>query len=186
MTASIRPCSGIIGANDNINLQPILKTGNIDVMVPWARSDTVYVDNVVWGHLLLEKKMQEEEAVGTLGRASVVAGQVFAITNREPVSFLEYYLKVKHYKPDVKFSFAPYYFLTLFAPFNELLNRMGVMTPPPLNLVTPPMLDVCRACYAYSDEKAGRVLGYSPMFTMDEGIMASIVEAKKWKTDGNA
>ena len=59
----------------------------------WAHIDYIYVDNVVWGHFLAEDKL----AKGTTG----VGGEMFNLTNRDPLSSEDLYWIANDYLADV-------------------------------------------------------------------------------------
>lgn len=58
-TACVRPCSGIFGSRDRFIVQRLLDKGGYDVVV-LGTIDWIYVDNVVWGHLLAERALTEK------------------------------------------------------------------------------------------------------------------------------
>lgn len=179
-TGSIRPCSGIFGANDNMFLQPSLANREIQILVPWPVSDIVYVDNVVYGHILLEQKMCDPAT-----RASV-SGHVFAISNQQPMSFLDYFRRVAHYDKSIKMTPSPYLLTMAIARVVRALGYVGVQFKPPLHLVTPAMFDTVRATYVYKCDKAVKLLGYRPIFSVDEGIMQAIEEFASTSGGNNA
>lgn len=82
-SASIRPCSGIFGPNDVLITEKALTSGNVEVLIPDSKIDYVYVENVVWGHMLLEKQL--------LTAPDRVGGQPFCISNEDPIVCDDFY-----------------------------------------------------------------------------------------------
>jgi len=70
-TGSVRPCSGIFGPRDGFILQKCMNDSKIDLFFPEPIIDWIYVDNVVWCHLLLENRLSTEKD------KDVCSGQVF-------------------------------------------------------------------------------------------------------------
>lgn len=169
-TASVRPCSGVVGAQDVFFIQSGLEKQKVDNLVPYAVIDFVYVDNVVWGHLLVEKAMRAQD--------QSVLGEAFAISNEQPVSFLEFYSGIKHYEQSMRMDFPPYYLVHVIAYINRCICRYVSYRGPfkPLEIVTMATLAFCKTSYICDCAKARRVLGYQPLFSLDEGIMAAIRE----------
>eukprot|EP00656_Telonema_subtile_P054495 TRINITY_DN8170_c0_g1_i1.p1 TRINITY_DN8170_c0_g1~~TRINITY_DN8170_c0_g1_i1.p1 ORF type:complete len:347 (+),score=87.13 TRINITY_DN8170_c0_g1_i1:126-1166(+) len=73
----LRPCSGIFGHGDRFLTQKPMEDGFILGIKPLIKLDYVYVDNVAYGHLLAEAALTRD--------SSKVAGQVFNLTNQDPM-----------------------------------------------------------------------------------------------------
>jgi len=168
-TGSIRPCSGIFGPHDGLVLENTLRAKTAPpVIAPLQVSDWVFVDNVVWGHLLLEKELRAANPAAV--------GQAFAVSNAQPLRSLDFCRAIAHYEPSVSVVFPPIHVLrglarivewiSPFVTFPDSLKQLSTMTPSTMKLI--------ETSYVYNIEKAKRVLGYEPMFTVDEGLLVSI------------
>ena len=172
VTGSIRPCSGIFGRRDKMNLERLFKDRQAMMVKPRAYMDYVFVDNVAWGHLLLERAMQD-------GNQSV-AGQAFCVGNEEPMSSEDFYFTAKAFIPNLKVNYMPFVFVRLLAHGVETMQRFipFKLTPDKvgdLAICSPAMLDTCMT-YVFKSTKAKDVLGYQPIYTVDQGIQKSLRE----------
>ena len=171
-TASIRPCSGIFGYRDKLNLERILKVRRAFMLVPRTYLDWVFVDNVAWGHLLLEQAMQcNKEGIG---------GEVFCVSNNEPMTSESFYNSVKTFFPALRVNRMPYVFVRLMAHSLETLQRVvpHKLTPNTvgeLAMLSPATLNTCLD-YVFTCSKAKEVLGYEPIYTVDQGIQKALRE----------
>jgi len=175
-TCSVRPCSGIIGHNDKLILQKSLDDGIAAVLAPQAVIDFVYVDNVVWGHLLAERALRE----GVSG----VSGQAFCISNEEPVSFEDLYLMVKSFQPSLRLVYPPLWLISKLAravSFVHSTFQGGVSLGKDLNLLTPAAMSTLCGSYTFRIDKARRVLGYEPLFSLKEAVQLMVENHKKSK-----
>lgn len=179
LTASVRPCSGIFGLGDTNHVDACFSGAKLAVPVPWAITDFIHVDNVVWGHLLCEAGLRQHPAV--------VGGEAFAITNRDPLSHNEWNHLLKHYAescpalgvPRVGIEYPPMWLLAVLAWFVDrvtLLSRGHLRLGSTMCKLTRATLQLVHCHYIYDDSKAARILGYSPIVSLEEGIMASFWE----------
>lgn len=172
IAASIRPCSGIFGRRDKMNLERLLKNRQAVMVKPRAYMDYVFVDNVAWGHLLLERAMQD----GNPG----VEGEAFCVGNEEPMSSEDFYFTAKAFIPNLRINYTPFVMVRLLAYGVETLQRLipSRLTPDKvgdLAICSPAMLDTCLT-YVFKTTKAKDVLGYQPIYTVDQGIQKSVRE----------
>ena len=171
-TASIRPCSGIFGRRDKLNLERIFKIRRAFMLVPRTFLDWVFVDNVAWGHLLLEKAMQAGQ--------SNIDGEVFCVSNNEPMTSESFYNSVKTFFPALQIRYMPYVFSRVIAHGVETLQRFvpAKLTPQTIGelaMLTPALFDTC-VDYVFTSTKAKDILGYKPIYTVDQGIQKAIRE----------
>mmetsp|Transcript_29307 Transcript_29307/g.67241 ORF Transcript_29307/g.67241 Transcript_29307/m.67241 type:complete len:341 (-) Transcript_29307:16-1038(-) len=94
-TASIRPCSALFGPEDVNIAERWLRSGPV-VTCGTATIDWVFVDDVVWAHLLCERRLHEEPRR--------VGGQAYCVSQDEPASFEQivaytkfFYERVRHF-----------------------------------------------------------------------------------------
>ncbi len=172
VTGSIRPCSGIFGRRDKMNLERLFKDRQAMMVKPRAYMDYVFVDNVAWGHLLLERAMQDGN--------EAVAGHAFCVGNEDPMSSEDFYFSAKAVVPDIKINYMPFVFVRLLAHGVETMQRMVPFKLTPdkvgdLAICSPAMLDTCMS-YVFKSTKAKEVLGYRPIYTVDQGIQKSFRE----------
>eukprot|EP00928_Gymnodinium_smaydae_P075441 TRINITY_DN58456_c0_g1_i1.p1 TRINITY_DN58456_c0_g1~~TRINITY_DN58456_c0_g1_i1.p1 ORF type:complete len:416 (-),score=70.90 TRINITY_DN58456_c0_g1_i1:110-1357(-) len=172
VTGSIRPCSGIFGPGDNFMTERFLREGKVQIIIPDPKIDYVYVENVVWGHLLLEKKL--------LSDADAVGGQVFCVSNEEPIVADDFYAALAFFyqqvtgKPLLR-TYLPIGLLTLIAWLNESFQRIfrKRVTGDLANL-TPAMFKLAALSYTFSSKKAKTLLGYEPIYTLDEALQKTV------------
>mmetsp|Transcript_7557 Transcript_7557/g.10440 ORF Transcript_7557/g.10440 Transcript_7557/m.10440 type:complete len:421 (-) Transcript_7557:976-2238(-) len=89
-TACIRPTSAIIGPRDTYCIELMLKDmKGTAIGFENAFIDSVYVLNVVLGHMLLEEKLNDPSTT------KLVSGQSFNISNNEPMCFLDLCRRLK-------------------------------------------------------------------------------------------
>jgi len=172
ITGTIRPCSGIFGRRDKMNLERLFKDRQAMMVKPRAYMDYVFVDNVAWGHLLLERAMQDGN--------KAVEGEVFCVGNEEPMSSEDFYFTAKAFIPGLKINYMPFVLVRLMAHGVEMLQRFipKKITPDKvgdLAICSPAMLDTCMS-YVFTTTKAKDVLGYQPLYTVDQGIQKSLRE----------
>lgn len=77
----------------------------------------------------------------------------------------------------MKVTYLPLLILTALAWCSESYQRLvGKRIQGQLKFLTPPMLSVARQSYAFTGTKARELLGYHPIFTVDEGLQKTITE----------
>ena len=176
-TASLRPCSGIFGYRDKLNLDRILKVRRAFMLVPRTYLDWVFVDNVAWGHLLLEQALQTSQPG--------IDGEVFCVSNNEPMTSESFYNSVKAFFPPLRVNRMPYVFVRLLAYGLETLqriipHRLTPATVGELAMLSPATLNTCLD-YVFTCSKAEAVLGYTPIYTVDQGIQKALREYESGK-----
>eukprot|EP00547_Thalassionema_nitzschioides_P018891 CAMPEP_0194239550 /NCGR_PEP_ID=MMETSP0158-20130606/5971_1 /TAXON_ID=33649 /ORGANISM="Thalassionema nitzschioides, Strain L26-B" /LENGTH=387 /DNA_ID=CAMNT_0038974039 /DNA_START=118 /DNA_END=1281 /DNA_ORIENTATION=+ len=174
-TVAIRPCSGIFGPKDGLVTERALSKNEYQHMGSEGKDafqDLVYVDNVVYGHLLAENKLRNGD--------NGIAGEAFCISNNEPLNFGKFWERVQHYRPELKVAVIPYFLCWMIAYIMEALQyttRGSIKGE--ISILTPAMLQVSGAKYAFCIDKAQRVLGYEPLYTMNQGIQRVVWESDK-------
>eukprot|EP00927_Polykrikos_kofoidii_P009691 TRINITY_DN14056_c0_g1_i1.p1 TRINITY_DN14056_c0_g1~~TRINITY_DN14056_c0_g1_i1.p1 ORF type:complete len:435 (+),score=46.71 TRINITY_DN14056_c0_g1_i1:196-1305(+) len=171
-TAAVRPCSAIFGPNDNFITEKTLREGEVKVFVPDAKIDYIFVENVVWGHLLLEKKLHSSPAE--------VGGSAFCISNDDPIVADDFYVALMHFyeqsfKQRLKCTHLPRRLMTALAWASETYQFLtGRRIKGELALLTPATLNTAGLSYAFSSKKARDVLGYRPLYSFDEAIQKTV------------
>eukprot|EP00928_Gymnodinium_smaydae_P080083 TRINITY_DN6386_c3_g1_i1.p1 TRINITY_DN6386_c3_g1~~TRINITY_DN6386_c3_g1_i1.p1 ORF type:complete len:779 (+),score=120.29 TRINITY_DN6386_c3_g1_i1:103-2439(+) len=172
----VRPCSGVFGADDRLCFEKVLDLGFCPAVGPKTVFDWVYADNVVLGHILAETALQD-------GRPGV-RGQAFCISNGDPVSMENFWmLTQKHVdllpsramrkRLVINFFWIPQFPIWALAYIVEFIQRISkgkVSLGRDVELFTPAMLTTMHIQSSYKIDKASRVLGYEPVFTLDEAI----------------
>lgn len=143
------------------------------------RVDYVYVENLCYGHFLGEK--------GLWNTPDEVAGNVFCISDSCPVSSAELgqdILLQLHPEELEKVS-------AIYLRYDPLLMRIiqyvveGLHRVFPkidlgeLNKMTPSLHDLQRESYLFSSAKAERVLGYQPLYSIEQAIRKSVEEFRQ-------
>eukprot|EP00929_Paragymnodinium_shiwhaense_P113430 TRINITY_DN81724_c0_g1_i1.p1 TRINITY_DN81724_c0_g1~~TRINITY_DN81724_c0_g1_i1.p1 ORF type:complete len:447 (-),score=79.42 TRINITY_DN81724_c0_g1_i1:336-1676(-) len=173
-TGAVRPCSGIFGPADNLIVQKALESGELNVLVEDAKSDYVFVENVAWGHLLLEQKLLTDEGRKKAG------GQAFCISNNEPIVAGDFFDAIGYFNEQATGQAMPKRVLprglmTVIAWCVESYQRVrGKRMAGDLALLTPPVLTISGMNYAFKSKKAHDVLGYSPLFTVDQALQKTV------------
>eukprot|EP01004_Peranema_trichophorum_P002692 NODE_1730_length_1833_cov_56.976608_g1468_i0.p1 GENE.NODE_1730_length_1833_cov_56.976608_g1468_i0~~NODE_1730_length_1833_cov_56.976608_g1468_i0.p1 ORF type:complete len:549 (+),score=72.01 NODE_1730_length_1833_cov_56.976608_g1468_i0:41-1648(+) len=177
-TAAVRPCSAIYGFGDSLQLQAALDDGYVTVPAPAMFIDYVYVDNIVYSLLLTEKAIKSR-------LPGIVNGDVFCISNNEPITAEDFWLAVKCLRPKVKIFHPPMLFLRSMSYGLEIIERLFPGTVSVLGkfkMMTPACLVLLDLTYTFKTEKAKRVLGYEPAYTVDQGICRALKEYAEGKT----
>mmetsp|Transcript_4555 Transcript_4555/g.7905 ORF Transcript_4555/g.7905 Transcript_4555/m.7905 type:complete len:802 (+) Transcript_4555:362-2767(+) len=177
----VRPCSGVFGADDRLSFEKVMELGVVPAIGPKAVMDWVYVENVVLGHLLAECALQDNRPG--------VRGEAFCISNEEPVSNEDFWLSTKKHiqrMPRVKreslfieylyIPMAPLYVISYISEFVQWAFKGKVSLGKDVDILTPATLITATMSYTYTSKKAKRVLGYEPVFTLDEAIQRSLNE----------
>ena len=181
-TGSIRPCSGIFGPADKIITQRYLDQGSTLLIAADPYLDYVYVENVVWGHLLLERAL--------LDKPKAVGGQAFCISNEEPMTSGDFCAKLRHYYEKqvgspMAVTYLPPRLMGLISYQIEAIQWLtGGAIKGDGALLTPAMLQTARISYTFTSKRAGEVLGYKPLYTVDEALQRTVqfwAEEKKGK-----
>ena len=101
-----------------------------------------------------------------------VGGQVFCVSNEDPLSIenLHYMLQSVHPKV-LKFAYLPRNFMVLLAhavEFLQWISRGRVSGE--IKMLTPAMVELAGTSYVLKSSKARSILGYRPLYTVDEGV----------------
>eukprot|EP00658_Telonema_sp_P-2_P034478 TRINITY_DN25178_c0_g1_i1.p1 TRINITY_DN25178_c0_g1~~TRINITY_DN25178_c0_g1_i1.p1 ORF type:complete len:182 (+),score=50.47 TRINITY_DN25178_c0_g1_i1:322-867(+) len=164
----IRPCSGIFGYGDRFLTQQPLEAGFSLGIKPRIKLDYVYVDNIAYAHVLAEARLKDSR--------DLVSGQVFCVTNRDPITSDEFNLTLKEYAPWIKLYYGPELMLFLTAYLVE--NLMWLFPRAKfgeLENLTPAMLNTCLS-YAFNDEKAANLLKYQPVYSVEQALAKTVME----------
>lgn len=177
----VRPCSGVFGADDRLSFERIMDMGIVPGIGAKAIMDWVPVQSVVQGHLLAERALQQ----GVLG----VRGEAFCISNDDPTSMEDFWwLAIKYIRQlaphrqrrlHIDFLYLPegiFWALAYVSELNAWLFRGKTTLGRDLDTLTPAMLSTATMSYTYTSAKARRILGYKPVFSLDEAIQRAIHE----------
>eukprot|EP00440_Ansanella_granifera_P022034 gb/GFBE01023925.1/.p1 GENE.gb/GFBE01023925.1/~~gb/GFBE01023925.1/.p1 ORF type:complete len:538 (+),score=63.98 gb/GFBE01023925.1/:1-1614(+) len=172
LTGCIRPCSAIFGPEDNFITERYLKSGCVQQLLSWAKIDYVYVENVVWAHLLLERGLRD--------KPQEVGGEAFCASNCEPVVADDYFRCLAHFweaatGKSLIFQYLPYRLITGIAYMLEGFQWLThIRVKGDAANLTGAMLKIGSISYAYSSEKAKRLLGYEPLYNLDEAVQRTV------------
>eukprot|EP00980_Cylindrotheca_fusiformis_P015905 scaffold4658_cov118-Cylindrotheca_fusiformis.AAC.11 len=171
----IRPASGIFHAKDSVLCQPgLLDMNSPAIGFENQRIDFVYGDNVVLGHLLLEKQLSSGKC----------QGETFIISNKEPMTLLDFEARITAMVPGYvawKLSSTLVFFL---ATITELAKSLKQSMPKDLALLSYTTLSMQTVDYIFDCSKAETMLGYEPAFTVAEGLAKTIGDHAKAFPDG--
>ena len=172
-TVALRPCSGIFGAADNLMVEPALTKGETILLQPGHLLDMIYVDNVALAHILAADALVQ-------GRSGV-AGETFCISNdgAPPITVEDFYRALKFFYPVLKMSYLPRGLINfLCAGVSSMQWLLGPYAPSvgQLSLMNWTSLRAMSFDYHCISTKARRVLGYRPLFSIDQGLMRSVRE----------
>ena len=166
----MRPCSAIFGPEDNFITRKWLDQGSVVLVMPDSRIDWVHVENVTWG--LLERALLE--------RPREVGGQPFCISNEQPMSGADFYARLgAFYRAQMSQSFGFTHLPTmLMYAIAFLIKSVQWLTRGAIKgeaaQLTPAMFHTALMSYAFSTKRAAEVLGYRPLFTVDEGLQRKV------------
>jgi len=175
-TVSIRPCSGIFGPRDGLITQNAISNNQNIVLFKDSIQDYVYVDNVVFGHLLAEAKLRKNDSDCDQNN---IAGEAFCISNNEPLKHGEFWNRFQYYRPELKVTYVPPLVSWTIAYIVETLQYISngaLVQDKELSLMTPPMLYVASTDFVFRIDKARRLLDYEPIYTVDQGIQRVVWE----------
>ena len=178
----VRPCSGVFGADDKLSFEKVMTMTVAPGVGANALMDWVYVENVVLGHILAEAALQQ-------GRPGV-RGEAFCISNDDPVNMQDFFMltkKIIRNLPDVKMRkalplaflwipMAPLWVIAYISELNQLVFKGKVSLGRDVDMLTPPMLSTATMEYTYTSGKARKVLGYEPVYLLEEAIQISLHE----------
>ena len=174
-TAAVRPCSAIFGPDDNFISETWIRAGALQIILPAPKIDYVHVDNVLWGHLLCEKALRE--------KTEEVGGHAFCVNGGEPSrSADDFYAAVAHFYEQatgeaMAVTRLPTRLLRVIAFAVECYQRLTqTRLVGELGNLTPAMFATAELSYGFSSAKAKRLLGYEPLYTVDEGLQKTTAE----------
>jgi len=171
-TAAVRPCSAVFGADDRHVLDPMLKLGRT-LLPPNGGAgvmDFVAVNNVVWAHLLLERKLIDEP--------DSVGGEAFCVSNNAPMRMRDFIGIVERLRPGGLATVpTPQMLLVLIAHVVEAAKLAGAPMPRALDALTGCTLDFLDLNYSFSGKKAFERLGYRPLYTVEQGVELAVRES---------
>lgn len=139
--------------------------------------DWSYVENIAYGHLLAADKLESGSAIG---------GQVYFLTNGEPMKFWDFanYVFTNMGYPPTKFRVPytiVYYYSVLLVFICHLLGYLGIKMDPTFT----PLRVANAGCHRFfSIEKAKRELGYKPIYSLKEGMEKTLAYFKSLQSQG--
>ncbi len=176
----IRPSSSIFHARDFFGCQRALN--DLEILAfgfEYIEVDYVYVDNVVLGHLLLEKRLSQGKC----------HGETFIISNGEPMSSSEFAARIATMVSlQIGSSFChkkiSSTLILVLSSIVEVATTLGLSVPNDLGLLSFTTMTFATVNYQMDDKKARTMLGYKPAFTVNEGILQTIEDHGKAFPDG--
>jgi len=173
---AVRPCSGIFGPTDAFITEQFLRDGECKIFIPGSTIDYVYVENVVLGHLLAEAALNRSP--------DSVGGEAFCISQDEPIladnlyRSLDYFFEERVGTP-MKMTYLPHRLMRglayLVEAYQAITHRRVTGQ---LSSLTPAMIHLAGMSYAFSSCKARRLLGYEPLYTIDEALQRTVATSK--------
>lgn len=188
-TSALRACSCVFGPDDNVAIEFALRNGCMYMVHPEARIDWVFVDNLVWAHLLLERRLHQHRAASgsssSTSEADTVHGHVFSVSNFDPCTKEDIFTMAQDAAPWLALHYFPLLPLLVLAHVVEgiqWLTRNGLRGD--IALATPAALNTAKFSYAVDCSKAECVLGYKPLYSLDEGVQMSVAQWKETQPPG--
>jgi len=178
----VRPCSGVFGADDRLSFEKVMDLKVAPSVGGDAVMDWVYCENVVLGHILAEAALLD-------GRDGV-RGEAFCISNDDPCNMADFWMlvrkqvdlmksKKKRNALMVEFLYvpmAPLWIVSYISEMNQWLFKGKVSLGRDVDMLTVPMLQTASMEYTYTSAKARKVLGYEPVYELEEAIQRSLSE----------
>jgi sterol-4alpha-carboxylate 3-dehydrogenase (decarboxylating) len=172
-TAALRPCSGVIGPDDAFLIEKSLTERQSTFIFTKPAIDYIFVDNLVYAHLLLEQKLRNND--------SKVQGEIFCVSNNEPESLeqmtylLQSVMEKKKLQPPLAVTYAPQGVLVVLAYMVEQAQYWtGNKIKGDLAFLTPAMFAIASLTYSFDCKKAEEILGYKPLYNMDEALQMTV------------
>ncbi|GJP40163.1 hypothetical protein CLOM_g24445 [Closterium sp. NIES-68] len=178
LTCALRP-SNIFGPGDP-DLVPITvrnaQKGKLKFIVGDGEnmSDWTYVENVVHAHICAEKALSEYK--GDPASEDSPAGKAYFVTNADPRRFWDFIFAIAggfgySSKPIAKLPADV--LIPIAAGVEAVSNALAPFGVPPSDF-TPARLLIATRWRTFSPARAGRLLGYKPIVTVDEGLERTI------------
>lgn len=169
-TISMRP-GGLFGAHDKLIMETVLSSDMYVFLGVKVEVDFVAIDNVVYAHLLGEAALRKGKGTG----------DSFNVTNEEPMSNDLFRHMMIHYAKTRTVIQGPPRFFHLLAYLNQacayvLRSRMPSLGD--LEYLTPSAMALMELTIRMDPSKSQSVLGYHPIFTVDEGVQLGVLEYK--------
>ncbi|BAT79761.1 hypothetical protein LR48_Vigan04g037100 [Vigna angularis] len=174
LTCCIRP-SSIFGPGDRLLVPTLVDTarkGKSKFLIGDGNNvyDFTYVGNVAHAHICAERALASEEPV-----SEKAAGEVYFITNMEPMKFWEFVSVVLdglgYERPRIKIPAAVILPIAhLVEWIYRLLGPYGMQVPQ----LTPSRIRLVTCSRTFDCSKAKDRLGYAPIVTMQEGLLRTI------------
>eukprot|EP01100_Stratorugosa_tubuloviscum_P002265 TRINITY_DN1522_c0_g1_i1.p1 TRINITY_DN1522_c0_g1~~TRINITY_DN1522_c0_g1_i1.p1 ORF type:complete len:403 (-),score=170.83 TRINITY_DN1522_c0_g1_i1:98-1261(-) len=162
-TAALR-AHGLFGPRDQLIIESFYRNNVVDLPDKTHIHDWVYVENVVHALLLTEKYLHCQ---------SENAGQALFISNNEPIVYMDFWNRILN-----KFNRKNYGINSIdvigwpLAKFVEWFASVapGKFEGTALLKLRPPLLYLVRNDYYFSTQKAKRLIGYEPLYSLQEAI----------------
>ncbi|CAI7885278.1 unnamed protein product [Closterium sp. NIES-53] len=178
LTCALRP-SNIFGPGDP-DLVPITiknaQRGKLKFIVGDGEnmSDWTYVENVVHAHICAEKALSEYKGDPTSDDSP--AGKAYFITNADPRRFWDFIFAIAggfgySSKPIAKLPAD--ILIPLAGGVEAITKALAPLGLPPSDF-TPTRLLLATRWRTFSPARAGRLLGYKPIVSVDEGLQRTI------------
>ncbi|XP_014494720.1 3beta-hydroxysteroid-dehydrogenase/decarboxylase-like isoform X1 [Vigna radiata var. radiata] len=174
LTCCIRP-SSIFGPGDRLLVPTLVDTarkGKSKFLIGDGNNvyDFTYVGNVAHAHICAERALASEEPV-----SEKAAGEVYFITNMEPMKFWEFVSVVLdglgYERPRIKIPAAVILPIAhLVEWIYRLLGPYGMQVPQ----LTPSRIRLVTCSRTFDCSKAKDRLAYAPIVTMQEGLLRTI------------
>lgn len=174
LTCCIRP-SSIFGPGDKLlvpSLVTAARAGKLKCIIGDGNNmyDFTYVGNVAHAHICAERALASDETV-----ARRAAGEAYFVTNMEPIKFWEFVsliLEGLGYKrPIIK---IPALLIMPIAHVVEWTYRILAPYGMKVPQFTPSRIRLLSCCRTFSCSKAKDQLGYTPIFSLQEGLDRTI------------
>ncbi|TPX31474.1 hypothetical protein SmJEL517_g05188 [Synchytrium microbalum] len=165
-TGSIRPTSTIYGRGDRWGLDTYFSTGKLTIHHPGVVDDFCYVENLALAHLLLERALREKPKES--------GGKAYFISHDDPLSRENFFAILEKLLPN-RFSRE-----TMPYPLMYVLSRLATFTSR-YTSTSLGDLDMFTACsdrmqwsqHCFSSQRARKVLGYEPFYSVEQGVAVS-------------
>jgi nucleoside-diphosphate-sugar epimerase len=172
VTGILRPCSAVFGPNDGFLAEKTMTDGVSVMLTPSSKVDYVYVENVAWGHILLEKGLWDNP-----GR---IGGLPFCVSNNDPLfqadlfNMLCTFCNASLPRKTIAVRMPQNLFIVLGWIFETYQRVTRKRVPGILAQLTPATYQVASLSYGFSSKKAHDLLGYTPLYTVEEGCQKTV------------
>jgi nucleoside-diphosphate-sugar epimerase len=182
-TAAIRPCSSVFGFRDKIHFDMWFEKAAFLVLDPLYVEDWVHHENVIYALFLADARLREGHTANAAGLAYNISNEALTFYDMAVIA-RAFYRKVFGAKSSIPgITRVPIRVLVVLAHLTETIARIcpspiDSWYPKDLLILQPSTIFNSTARYSISWERAYSLLGYEPVFTLEQAVRDTMVREK--------